>query len=259
MNGHHVVVEKIDRVAVLRMNQPDTRNALSPEVKRDLLAALEEVEEDDHIRAVVLTGEGKAFCAGGNLSTMKDMKLLDGRKRMQGNHRLIFQLLEMEKPVIAAVNGAAAGAGFSLALLCDMIVAEEQSVFVQSFVHVGLIPDLGGLHFLPLLLGPHKAKELMFLGERVTAEEAHRIGIVNRLAPKERLLEEAAQLAAKLAHKAPLSIGFMKKIMNQHLHRDLKTLLELEAQGQELCFQTEDYKEGLQAFFAKRQPEFKGR
>lgn len=247
------------KILLLALNAPEKRNALMMEMRNDLLEALSKAEQDDNIRAIVLTGEGKAFSAGGDLTALKELKALEGRKRLQASQPLIMKMLEIEKPIIAAVNGAAAGAGFSLTLLCDFIVASEQAFFVQSFVNVGLIPDFAALHFLPMLIGMQKAKELMFLGERVTAEEAERLGIVNRVAPEDRLLDEAMEIAEKMASKAPISIGITKKIMNHHLNRDLKTLLELEAQGQDICFQTEDFKEGVQAFFEKREPQFKGK
>jgi 2-(1,2-epoxy-1,2-dihydrophenyl)acetyl-CoA isomerase len=184
---------------------------------------------------------------------------LEGRKRLQKSHPLLMKMLEIEKPIIAAVNGAAAGAGFSLTLLCDLIIASDQALFVQSFVNIGLIPDFAAIHFLPMLIGPHRARELMFLGDRISAIEANRLGIVNRVVEHETLLEESIEIAEKLVKKSTVSIGMTKKIMNQHLHKDLKVLLELEAQGQDLCFQTKDFKEGVKAFFDKREPNFIGK
>lgn len=254
-----VLEERQGHVAIVKMNKPDVRNALAMEMRMELLDALEKAEQDDDIRVIILTGEGKAFSAGGDLSALKEMKALEGRKRLQASHPLILKILEMEKPIIAAVNGAAAGAGFSLALLCDFIVASERAFFVQSFVNVGLIPDFAALHFLPMLIGPQKAKELMFMGERISAEEARQIGIVNRVVSSESMLAEAKDVAEKMAAKAPVSIGMTKKIMNNHINRDLKVLLEMEAQGQDLCFQSQDFKEGVSAFFEKRQPNFIGK
>ncbi|GAK07966.1 enoyl-CoA hydratase [Geomicrobium sp. JCM 19038] len=186
------------------------------------------------------------------------MTTLKGRQRLQQSQPLIFKMLDIEKPIIASVNGPAAGAGFSLVLLCDYVIASEQSFFVQSFVHVGLVPDFAALHFLPTLIGKQKAKELMFLGERVTAQEAEQLGIVNRVVAHDSLQEETYEVAKRLASKSPVSIGLTKKLLNSHMNRDLKTLLELEASAQDLCFQSDDFKEGVSAFFEKRQPEFKG-
>lgn len=252
-------LEQKNQIFIIKFNIPEKRNALVLEMRNELFHALQQADEDTNVKCIILTGEGKAFSAGGDLSALKDLQPLEGRKRLQSSHPLIMKMLEMEKPIIAAVNGAAAGAGFSLTLLCDFIVASEQAFFVQSFVNVGLIPDFAAMHFLPSLIGMQKAKELMMLGERISAEEAKQIGIVNRVVPAESLLDEAVNLAEKLAKKAPIAIGLMKKIMNQHMNRDLKVLLELEAQGQEICFRSEDFKEGVRAFFEKREPRFIGK
>ncbi len=259
MDYQYLLVDQQENVLIIRFNVPEKRNALISDMRQELLQVLERAEKDENVRCIVLTGEGKAFSAGGDLSSLKELKPLDGRNLLQSAQPLMMKLLEIEKPIIAAVNGPAAGAGFSLALLCDLIIASDQAFFVQSFVNVGLIPDFAAMHFLPKLVGMHKAKELMFLGERISAEEAREIGIVNRVVSADSLLEETLKLAKQLAEKAPISIGMMKKIMNQHHNHDVKVLLELEAQGQEICFQTEDFQEGARAFFEKRQPRFQGK
>ncbi|WP_394139151.1 enoyl-CoA hydratase/isomerase family protein [Cytobacillus oceanisediminis] len=259
MNYNYILEEKQGNIYIIRLNKPEVRNALIMDMRLELLHALEKAELDDEIKCIILTGHDKAFSAGGDLSALKDLKPLEGRKRLQKSFPLLMKILEIEKPIIAAVNGAAAGAGFSLTLLCDLIIASEEAFFVQSFVNVGLIPDFAAIHFLPLLIGPHRARELMFLGERITAFEAERLGIVNRVVPGEILLQETIHIAEKLTRKSGISIGITKKIMNQHLHKDLKLLLELEAQGQDICFQTADFKEGVKAFFDKRDPNFIGK
>jgi len=259
MKYEYLLEEKIGGTYILYLNKPEVRNALVMEMRLELLDALERAEKDEDIKCIVLTGNGKAFSAGGDLSALKEIGLIEGRKRLQQSHPLLMKMLEIEKPIIAAVNGAAAGAGFSLTLLCDLIIASDEAFFVQSFVNVGLIPDFAAIHFLPMLIGPQRAKELMFLGDRITAEEAHKLGIVNQVVPAESLLEESIILAQKLAKKSPISIGMTKKIMNQHVNAQLKILLELEAQAQGICFQTEDFKEGVTAFFEKRPPVFTGK
>lgn len=259
MTYTYIKEEVREQTLLIKLNAPEKRNALIMEMRNELLEALEKAEHDDNIRTIVLTGEGKAFSAGGDLAALKELKPLEGRKRLQASQPLMMKMLEIEKPIIAAVNGAAAGAGFSLTLLCDLIIASDNAFFVQSFVNVGLVPDFAAMHFLPTLIGMQRAKELMFLGERITAEEAEKIGIVNRVVPAEQLLDETMKVAVTMAKKAPISIGMTKKIMNDHVNRDLKTLLELEAQGQDICFQTEDFKEGVQAFFEKREPMFTGK
>jgi len=258
MQPSFIVKEKVGTVLRIALNVPDTRNALSMELRSELLQALEDAERDEDVRVIILTGEGKAFSAGGDLKALKGMTTLKGRQRLQQSQPLIFKMLDIEKPIIASVNGPAAGAGFSLVLLCDYVIASEQAFFVQSFVHVGLVPDFAALHFLPTLIGKQKAKELMFLGERVTAQEAEQLGIVNRVVAHDSLQEKTYEVAKRLASKSPVSIGLTKKLLNSHMNRDLKTLLELEASAQDLCFQSDDFKEGVSAFFEKRQPEFKG-
>jgi 2-(1,2-epoxy-1,2-dihydrophenyl)acetyl-CoA isomerase len=256
---NYLLQEKQGNITVIHLNKPEIRNALVMEMRMELLHALEEAENDEQIKCIILTGQGKAFSAGGDLSALIDLKPLEGRKRLQKSHPLLMKMLEIEKPIIAAVNGAAAGAGFSLTLLCDLIIASNQAFFVQSFVNVGLIPDFAGIHFLPMVIGPHRAKELMFLGERISALEAYQLGIVNRVVSPDTLLQETIEIAERLAEKSTICIGMTKKIMNQHLHTDLKVLLELEAQAQEICFQTDDFKEGVKAFFEKREPIFVGK
>ena len=259
MEYKYLLEEKLGSISILRLNKPEMRNALVMEMRRELLSALEKAESDDEIKCIILTGQDKAFSAGGDLSALKGLKPLEGRKRLQKSFPLLLKILEIEKPIIAAVNGAAAGAGFSLTLLCDLIIASDEAFFVQSFVNVGLIPDFAAIHFLPMLIGPHRARELMFLGEHISSFEAERLGIVNRVVPAESLLKETIDIAEKSTKKSSISIGMTKKMMNQHLHKDLKLLLELEAQGQDICFQTEDFKEGVKAFFEKREPNFIGK
>lgn len=259
MEYHYISVERFEHACTIYLNKPEIRNALVMEMREELLHILENVENDDQVKCIIITGNGKAFSAGGDLSALKKLKTLEGRKRLQKGHKLILKMLEIEKPIIAAVNGAAAGAGFNLTLLCDLIIASDKAFFVQSFSNVGLIPDFGGIHFLPLLIGPHRAKELMFMGERISAEKAYELGIVNQVVPSGSLLEETFELAKKLSRKSPISIGMTKKIMNHHLNTKLEILLELEAQSQDICFQTEDFQEGISAFFEKREPKFKGK
>ncbi|QRG70036.1 enoyl-CoA hydratase/isomerase family protein [Brevibacillus choshinensis] len=249
-----------NKVGWIKMCRPDIRNAMIPELRRELHTALAQLDQDDQVNVLVLTGDGKAFCAGGDLGGMnRKIDAVTGRKKLLQSHELIRTLLRLEKPVIAAVNGAAAGAGFSVALACDMIVAAKSSFFVQSFVNVGLVPDLGAVHFLTSLLGPHRAKELMFTGERVTADKALELGVVNRVIDDEGFLTEVGAIAEKLAKGPAISMGLTKAMVNRSILSQLHDTFEMEAFAQGLCFETEDFREGVTAFFEKRSPRFSGR
>lgn len=249
-----------NKVGWIKMCRSDIRNAMIPELRRELHTALAQMEQDDQVNVLVLTGDGKAFCAGGDLGGMnRKIDAVTGRKKLLQSHDLIRTLLRVEKPVIAAVNGAAAGAGFSVALACDMIFAAKSSFFVQSFVNVGLVPDLGAVHFLTSLLGPHRAKELMLTGERVTADKAMELGVVNRVIEDESLLQEVGVIAEKLASGPAISIGLTKAMVNRSILAQLHDTFEMEAFAQGLCFETEDFREGVTAFFEKRPPRFSGR
>lgn len=258
MDYKTIVVSVSDSgVATVKFNQPEKRNALSLELREELLNFFETAKNNDEIRAILLTGEGKAFSAGGDLSTLKEVEPVAGRKRLQIGHDLIRSMVNLEKPIVAAVNGAAAGAGVSIALASDIVIAGQSSIFIQSFVNVGLIPDLGSIYFLPRLIGRHRAMELMFLGDRVSAQEAKEMGLINRVVEDDKLLEEAGKIAEKLASGPSMALGFMKKLVNRSILNDLDETLEVESFAQGFCFGSEDFKEGVQAFFEKRKPRFK--
>lgn len=225
-------------------------------MREELRDFFTEVKDQDEVKVIILTGEGNAFSAGGDLSSLKNIDAFSGRKRLQAGHEMIKAILNLEKPVIAAVNGAAAGAGFSLAIACDMIIASRSAVFIQSFVKVGLIPDLGSIYFLPKLVGRHMALELMFLGEKITAEQAMKMGIVNRIVEDEIVIETANDLAKKLAEGPKFALGLMKKFVNRNVCDSFDESLELEGLGQSLCFNSVEFEEGVQAFFEKRKPIF---
>jgi 2-(1,2-epoxy-1,2-dihydrophenyl)acetyl-CoA isomerase len=259
MNYENIIVKRQNGIGILIMNRPEIRNAFITEIKEELLYALEDMEKDEDIKCIVITGEGRAFSAGGDLSALKEIKPLGGRKRLIDGVKLLHKVLEIEKPIIAAVNGPAAGSGCSFALACDMVLASDKALFVQSFVNVGLIPDFGAIHFLPLLIGPHRAKEMMFLGEKVSAEDALQIGLINKIIPSDKLMETTISIAENMARKSPISIGLTKRMMNQHVNGQLKMLLEIEAATQDICLQTKDFNEGVTSFFEKRQPMFIGK
>ncbi len=251
-----ITAETQNGVCTVRLNRPEIRNALGLEARNELRDFFTKANEDDAIRSILLTGNGPAFSAGGDLSQMEGLDPVKGRKRLQSGHAMIQAMIQLEKPIIAAVNGPAAGAGVSVALASDIIIAARSSVFIQSFVHVGLIPDLGSIYFLPRLVGRHKAMELMMTGERIPAAEAHRLGIVNKVVDDETLLDESLMLAQKLADGPSHSIGLTKRLVNRSILSDIDHTLEEEGLAQGICFQTDDFQEGRNAFFEKRKPNF---
>ncbi|BFH66840.1 enoyl-CoA hydratase [Paenibacillus dendritiformis] len=255
--------EVSEGVARITMNRPDKYNAFTGQMIREMIGAFRQAGKDAAVRCIILTGAGKAFNAGQDLG---DVPGADGQAAAENHgdmlrsryNPLIMQIRGTELPVIAAVNGVAAGAGMSLALACDLRVMSERAYFVSAFVNIGLVPDSGGCYFLPRLVGLAKAMEIATIRDRVTAEEAHRIGLVNRICSAERLDEEADALAAKLAQLPTRAIGLMKRTMNRGLETDLAQTLEQEAYAQEIAGRTEDHREGMRAFLEKRPPVFKG-
>lgn len=257
MSFTQIKVKVANQIGLIQMNRPDIRNPLTPDLKKELLTALHDLSQNEEAKVIILTGAERAFCAGGDLSSLRDLDALTGRKRMQKSHELVRTFLQMEKPIIAAVNGAAAGACVSLVLLCDLIISAKSAFFVQSFVKIGAVPDLGAVHFLTNMIGPHRAKELMMLGERVTAEQAYRLGFVNQVVEDDVLLDQTYALATKLVKSPSISIGLTKALVNTSKNDELEKLLEMESFAQGICFQTGDFREGIEAFFGKRPPVFK--
>jgi 2-(1,2-epoxy-1,2-dihydrophenyl)acetyl-CoA isomerase len=248
------------RVATVTLSR-GPRNALDAQMCLDLDNVFAALANNDAVGAVVLTGAGPGFCAGGDL---KDMGIAFDdaptvRAFMAACHRAILAMRRMEKPVVAAVNGDAAGAGWSIALACDLIVASTEARFIMAFVRVGAVPDLGAAWFLPRLVGPHKAREWMMLGDVVPAEEAHRLGVVNRLAPPDGVLPAAREIAARLAAGPGRSLALTKQMVERYGDCSLEAALEHESFTQAIAFQTEDFAEGRSAFFEKRAPTFKGK
>jgi 2-(1,2-epoxy-1,2-dihydrophenyl)acetyl-CoA isomerase len=245
-------------VLTITLNRPEVLNALTRDVQRQLLSVLKDARASD-VRAVVVTGAGRGFCVGQDLTEFKE-GAGDVADRLRADyHPTIIAVRELEKPVIAAVNGAAAGAGLSLACACDIRIAADSATFVPAFINVGLIPDSGGTHFIARLVGPARAFEWMSSGRRLTAAEAHAWGLVSEVVEADALAARAAELAAEYADLPTRGIGMTKRLFDGAAHNRLEEQLELEAQLQAAATGTEDFREGVAAFLEKRDPDFQGR
>ena len=248
-----------DGVAVITLDRADKLNALTLEMREALGTHFENAGRDPAVRAVLLQGAGKAFCASGDVSKMGDFTPESGRMLLKLAHRMVRNLANIEKPVVASVRGAVAGIGWSMALACDAVFASETARFTQVFRHVGLVPDGGAIYFLTQHLGLQRAKELVYSGRRVDAHEAHAMGLVNRVLSDDQLDTAAFEYARELAAGPTFALGVAKKMFKLMYQPDLETLLDAEAWAQGLTLLTEDHKEGVRAFFEKRKPAFQGR
>ena len=264
MGYEQLIVDVEEGVAIVRMNNPARLNALSPTLTAELLRALRSLGEDDDVRALVLTGEGRGFSTGADLSALKEPYLKGERPRLslvlkEGYNQLIPLLAETPKPVIAAINGVVAGAGNSLALACDLRVASEEASFTMAFVKIGLIPDAGSCYLLPRAVGMAAALELALLSDKVDAATALRLGLVNRVVPAGALMGEAKDLARRLAQLPTKAIGLTKRTFNEASRLTLAVTMEREAVVQDEAAATHDHLEGVIAFLEKRPPAFIGK
>ncbi len=250
--------EVAEGVATITLNRPQVYNAFNDQMHADLLQALKQAERDRQVRCIVITGAGKAFSSGQDL---KDIPI-DGARSLGQHVRerynpLVLKLRSMPKPIVAAVNGVAAGAGMSLALACDLRVAVETARFVAAFANVGLVPDTGATYFLPRLIGHARALELCMLGGTIDAPTAHSYGMVNQLATPDEFPEAVRRLAERLAGGSAMALGLMKRSFELSLSADLPQVLDYEAQAQQIAGSSEEYREGVQAFREKRPPRFR--
>lgn len=256
----YLTLTQQDGVAEIRLNRPEVYNALNDELTFELQKVFKAISRDESVRAVVLTGEGKAFCSGQDL---KSNDPEEKRSFMDSLHRrynpIIRAMRELPKPIICRLNGVAAGAGCSIALACDVIVASESAMLTEVFVNIGLVLDSGSSYFLPRMVGSVKAFELATMGSRVKAPEALEIGLVNKVVPADMLDEAVKEYTDYYANAPTKAIGLMKKMLNKSGSSSLNSMLEYEAYCQEIAGSSEDYQEGVQAFLEKRKPQFKGR
>jgi 2-(1,2-epoxy-1,2-dihydrophenyl)acetyl-CoA isomerase len=260
-----VLYEKKDHVAVITLNRPEKLNALNSQMNKDLKFALREAKEDPEVRAIVLTGAGRAFCAGADISdfaggvTLGDFKKMTEQDIMPDTIITPYDLVDVPKPIIAAVNGVAVGFGTNVLLNCDIIIASEVATFGEFFIRMGLIPDMNGSLLLPMLVGIHKAKELIFTGDRIDAKEAFRIGLINRVVPPDQLMPIALEMAKKFAESPPLALAMSKQLIHEPFKQVFKEVSVKEVQIQARLYSSQDHKEAASSFLEKRKPVFKGK
>lgn len=256
-----ITVEVKNKVAILTLNRPEVFNSFNREMALKLQVELDEAQKNADVRAIVITGEGKAFCAGQDLKEVTSPEHNPGFKKILEEHYnpIISRIRAIEKPIVAAVNGVAAGAGANIALACDVVVASESASFIQAFSKIGLVPDSGGTFFLPRMIGFQKASALMMLGDKVSAQDADKLGMVYKVVSAHTLMEEVLNIANILANMPTKALGLTKRLLNKSMENSLTEQLDMEGKFQIESAQTEDYAEGVAAFVEKRKPIFIGK
>jgi 2-(1,2-epoxy-1,2-dihydrophenyl)acetyl-CoA isomerase len=256
------ITKKItEGVATLTLNRPEVFNSFNKEMAFLLQDELDACEQDVSVRAIIITGNGKAFCAGQDIGEITNPDLNPGFKKILDDHYnpIVKRIRTIEKPIVCGVNGVAAGAGANIALACDVVIASEKASFIQAFSKIGLIPDSAGTFFLPRLIGFQKASALMMLGEKVSATDAEKFGMVYKVCPSENLEEEVMKIAMTLSKMPTKALGLTKRLLNKSMTNNLEEQLTLESKLQIESAGTEDYAEGVAAFVEKRKPDFKGK
>ena len=253
---------KKSRIALITLNRPEKRNPLTPKLREELIEALKEAERDEQIDVIILTGAGKAFCAGGDIEKFVKRIKEEDQPKKRGTSIDRFgawgvEIAKIDKPIIAAINGVSAGAGISIALLCDLRIASGQAKFILAFARMGLVPDVGLTYLLPRTIGIGKALELFYTAGTIGAQEALELGLVNRIVPHEKLMEEAMAMASRIAKGPRVALRLIKRAVFRELVSSLQEQTELEGLMQNICFSTEDHKEGVKAFMEKRAPNFR--
>jgi enoyl-CoA hydratase len=259
MGYEHILLDRDGEIGVVTINRPKVLNALRTDVLRELASCFKELAIDDSVKVVVITGAGdKAFVAGADIS---EMAVLDPKKAKdfsEFGNAVFLGIEKFPKPVIAALNGYALGGGCELLMSCDIVIASDKAKIGQPEVKIGIPPGFGGTQRMPRILGKTKAKELIFTGDFVTAEEALRIGLVNKVVPHEKLMEEAKAMAKIIASRAQAAVTMAKQLINEGVNVDIETGIALESKGFAVCFATNDQKEGMKAFMEKREAKFTG-
>jgi 2-(1,2-epoxy-1,2-dihydrophenyl)acetyl-CoA isomerase len=259
--SNSILLKIENKIAFITLNRPEVFNSFNREMALSLQKNLDDCESNPDVRAIVLTGNGKAFCAGQDLKEVTSPELNPGFKKILEEHYnpIITRIRSIKKPIIGAINGVAAGAGANIALACDVVVAHEKVSFIQAFSLIGLIPDSAGTYFLPRLIGFQKAQALAMLGDKISAEDAEKMGMIYKVIPFENFENDVNQLASKLANMPTKALGMIKELFNKSLTNTLEDQLALESKLQIEAAQSEDYAEGVAAFIEKRQPNFKGK
>ena len=261
MRQPHLLFETEGHIAKIILNRPEAKNAFSPEMITLWRESLERSQADQNIRVIVVTGNGDTFCSGGDIRDMAEGKLRSwDMKRFlwEGVHRIVLALEDIDKPVVAAINGMAMGAGLDMAIMCDLRVCSEKAKMAESYIMMGMAPGDGGAYFLPRLVGIARALELLLTGRVLGAKEAFDIGLVNRVVPHEKLLEETLSLAGEIASKPPLAARMIKRAVYQAQRSDLRSHLDYISSQLALLSETRDHQEAARAFLDKRKPHFKG-
>ena len=260
MKFKNTLYEKSAGTANITINRPQALNALNKETILEISLRIADARQDENIKVIVITGAGdRAFCAGADLNMMKDINAYKGMRLSQIGQKLTKEIEELEKPVIAAINGYALGGGLELAMACDLRIASENAKLGQPEVNVGLIPGWGGTQRLPQFVGKGKAKEMIFTGKRIDAKTAEQLGLVNKVVPLEQLKSTVEKLASELMNKPPIAIELAKQLINSSIETDLKVGLKNEAEAFGILTSTEDLTEGVTAFLEKRKPQYKGK
>lgn len=259
MDYKNIVIEKKGNIGILKLDNPKTLNALNIETLNDLDQGIEALGKDPEIYVIIITGNGKAFVAGADISEMVEMNAEEGRQFGDFGSKVFRKIELLEKPVIAAVNGYALGGGCELAMACDLRIASNKAKFGQPEVSLGITPGFAGSQRLPRLVGLGKAKELIFTGDIIGAEDAEKIGLVNKVVDLENLMNESLEMAKKIVKNGQMAVGYSKTAINRGYDLDFESANEIEKMLFGLCFATEDQKEGMKAFLEKRKPLFKNK
>ena len=260
MELNNVIFEKEGNIGVLTINRPKALNALNSETLKDLDTAIDHIEKQDDIYVVILTGAGdKAFVAGADIAEMKDLNEEEGKEFGLLGNKVFRRLENLDKPVIAAINGFALGGGCEISMACDIRIATTKAKFAQPEVGLGITPGFGGTQRLPRIVGPGKAKELIYTGDMIKADEALRIGLVNKVVEPENLMEEAMVLSKKISNNAPIAVKLCKDAIDRGMQVDIDSAVVIEAEDFGKCFATEDQTEGMSAFVERREKNFKNK